>query len=147
MSANIDNTRKAYAAFGSGDIATLLELIAPDCSWHVGGRSPLAGDYIGHDQILGYFGKLAEMTDGTFTATLDDVGELAGGMVTSLVTLRGTRNGVTIETRSMQLAKNNAAGQVQECWWFEEDAYAADEFFTDQQIVLPGQQVKATLPV
>ena len=139
MSINLDNTRKAYAAFGSGDIATLLDLIAPDCIWHVGGNNPLAGDYVGHEQILGYFGQLAGMTDGTFKAELVDLGELSGGLVTCLVKLSGTRRGDTLQARMMQLARNNGAGQVQECWWFAEDERALDTFFTDQHIVLPGQ--------
>lgn len=139
MSRNTDNTRKAYAAFASGDIATLSELIAPDCVWHINGRNPLAGTYTGHEEILTYFGRLAEETDGTFKAELTDVGELSGGMVTALVQLSGTRQGATISERSIQLARNNDAGQVAECWWFAEDPYAADEFFGSATIVLPSQ--------
>ena len=73
MSTNIDNTRKGYKAFAEGDLATLTELIAPDCVWHVGGRSQLTGDYTGHDEIFSYFGKLMELTDGTFRADLAEV--------------------------------------------------------------------------
>ena len=140
MSTNIDNNRKAYKAFAEGDITTLLELIAPDCIWHVGGRSQLAGDYVGHDQIMGYFGKLAELTDGTFSARLDDCAELPGsGMIVSLVTTSGTRNGVTLEGRLIELGRINDKGQLAECWWFSEDQYAGDEFFGMSEIVLPAQ--------
>ena len=139
MTTNIDNTKKAYAAFGSGDIATLTALIAPDCVWHVGGRSHLAGDYVGHEQILGYFGKLYELTDGTFSAVLDDVGETEAGLVTCVVTLSGRREGRTLTTRMIEIGRPNEAGQVAECWWFAEDAYAADEFFGPSMIVLPEQ--------
>jgi ketosteroid isomerase-like protein len=139
MSRNIDNTKKAYAAFGSGDIATLTELIAPDCIWHVGGQSQLAGDYVGHEQILGYFGKLYELTDGTFSATLDDVGETEAGLVTCIVSLSGRRDGETLTTRMIEIGRANSAGQVAECWWFAEDAYAADAFFGPAVIVLPQQ--------
>jgi ketosteroid isomerase-like protein len=139
MSVNIDNTKRAYAAFGTGDLATLTELIAPDCVWHVGGRSQLAGDYIGHEQILGYFGKLYELTDGTFTATLDDIGETESGLVTCVVTLGGRREGNALTTRMIEMGRANAAGQLAECWWFAEDSYAADEFFGPSMIVLPEQ--------
>jgi hypothetical protein len=140
MSISIDNTKKAYAAFASGDIATLLETIAPDCVWHVSGRSVLTGDYVGHEQILGYFAKLAELTDGTFTATLSDVGETEAGLVTCIVTLAGSRDGTTLTTRMVEIGRANAAGQLAECWWFAEDAYAADAFFGPAQIVLPEQK-------
>ncbi|MBK5305900.1 MAG: nuclear transport factor 2 family protein [Frankiaceae bacterium] len=139
MSVNIDNTKRAYAAFGEGDIATLTELIAPDCIWHVGGRSQLTGDYVGQEQILGYFAKLYELTDGTFSATLTDIGETEAGLATCIVTLHGRRNGTKLETRMVEIGQANAAGQVAECWWYAEDAYAVDEFFGPAQIVLPEQ--------
>ena len=139
MSTNIENTKKAYAAFGTGDIATLTELIAPDCVWHVGGRSQLAGDYVGHEQILNYFGKLYELTDGTFTATLDDVGETEAGLVTCVVKVAGRREGRSLTTRMIEMGRSNDAGQLAECWWFAEDAYTADEFFGPATIVLPEQ--------
>jgi ketosteroid isomerase-like protein len=142
-STNIENTRRAYRAFGEGDIGTLTSLIAPDCIWHVTGRSVLSGDYVGYEQILSYFAKLAELTNGTFKAELVDVGELSGGLITCLVRISGKRNGQTLDTRMVEIGKANAAGQVQECWWFAEDAYAGDEFFGPQQIVLPGQKPKA----
>jgi ketosteroid isomerase-like protein len=139
MGTNSENTKKAYAAFGAGDIATLTELIAPDCIWHVGGRSQLAGDYVGHEQILGYFGTLYQLTEGTYTASLDDVGETEAGLVTCMVTLNARREGRVLTTRMVQIGRPNAAGQVAECWWFAEDAYASDEFFGPATIVLPEQ--------
>jgi ketosteroid isomerase-like protein len=147
MTKNIENTKRAYAAFGSGDMATLTDLIAPDCIWHVGGRSQVAGDYVGHEQIFGYFGKLYELTDGTFSATLDDVGETEGGMVTCLVTTKGTRNGKTVTSRLVEIGRANAAGQVAECWWFSEDQYAGDEFFGPAEIALPTQSSRTATPV
>jgi ketosteroid isomerase-like protein len=144
MSRNVDNTKKAYAAFASGDIATVSELIAADCIWHVGGRSQLTGDYVGQEQILGYFAKLFELTDGTFSVRLDDIGETEAGLVTCVVTLTGTRNGKTLTTRMVETGRSNAAGQLAEAWWYAEDGYAADEFFGPAQIVLPDQTKVAT---
>jgi ketosteroid isomerase-like protein len=147
MSKNIDNTRKAYNAFGAGDIPTLLELIAPDCIWHVGGQSAIAGTYTGHDEILGYFGQLATLSGGTFKVELLDVVEMPKtGLVTALVNSTVTINGKTTEVRMMELARANERGQVAECWWFSEDQYAQDAAFGPQQIVLPsqtGQPVRA----
>jgi ketosteroid isomerase-like protein len=143
MSINIDNTRKAYAAFASGDIATLQELIAPDCVWHVGGRSPIAGTYTGHDQILGYFGQLAEQSGGTFKAELVDCAELPStGMVIALVQTSGTINGTATDVRMVELGRSDDQGRLAECWWFSEDQYAQDEAFMPQEIVLPGQKAQ-----
>lgn len=140
MSVNLDNTRTAYAAFAAGDIATVLELVAPDCVWHVGGRSQLAGDYVGHEQILGYFGLLLELSEGTFTVTLDDVAESATTqMVTSVVSLTATRQGKTLQTRMILLGRSDDSGRLAECWWFTEDAYAVDAFWGVAEIRLPEQ--------
>ena len=147
MSTNIENTKKAYAAFASGDIATLTDLIAPDCTWHVGGRNPLSGDYVGHEAILGYFGKLFELTEGTFAVELVDLAELPStGLMTCLVRVTGTRNGQTLDMRMIELGRANHKNQIVECWWFPEDAYAGDEFFASTQIVLP-EQTTATATV
>ena len=57
---NVEYARRGYAAFGSGDLATLSELIADDAVWHAQGVGPLSGDYHGRDQVFGFFGRLAE---------------------------------------------------------------------------------------
>lgn len=145
MSLAIDNTCRAYKAFAEGDLPTVTSVLAPDCTWHVGGRSAIAGDYTGHDQTLGYFGKLFELTDGTFSVELTDLAELPmTGLVTCLVNARGTRNGTTITSRMIQLSRVDEDGILRECWWFQEDQYAADAFFGPARIVLPAQGAAPT---
>jgi ketosteroid isomerase-like protein len=140
MSINIENTKKAYAAFSAGDIATVIDLITPDCVWHVGGRSAAAGTYVGHDQILGYFAKLMELSEGTFKVDLLDVAELpATRMVISLVNSTVIRNGATIDVRMVQLSREDEAGHLAECWWFSEDQYLQDASLGAAEIVLPTQ--------
>ncbi len=71
--ANEDLVRQGYKAFGEGDMDTLRSLFAPDAVHVATGNSPVAGEYKGVDAILGYYGKLFELSDGTFTATLEAV--------------------------------------------------------------------------
>jgi ketosteroid isomerase-like protein len=59
---NVALVRRGYAAFGSGDMGTLRELIAADVVWHSGGNNPLTGDYEGIDATLGLFGRLFEIS-------------------------------------------------------------------------------------
>ncbi|GAC1445234.1 MAG: hypothetical protein NVS3B26_11420 [Mycobacteriales bacterium] len=140
MSTNIENTKKSYAAFSAGDIPTVLEHMATDCVWHVGGRSAIAGTYTGHDQILGYFGKLVELSGGTFAVELVDLAELpATGMVTALVNTTMTIDGTTTQVRMIELGRTNAQGQLAECWWFSEDQYALDAALAPATIVLPQE--------
>ena len=58
--------RRGYEAFATGDMATLNELFADDIVWHVPGRSQLAGDFRGKEEVFGNFQKVAELTGGTF---------------------------------------------------------------------------------
>jgi uncharacterized protein len=69
--ANEDLVRQGYKAFGEGDMDTLRSLFAPDAVHVAPGNNPLAGEYKGVDAILDYYGKLFELSDGTFTAELE----------------------------------------------------------------------------
>lgn len=71
--ANEELVRKGYKAFGEGDMDTLRSLFAPDAVHVATGNNPLAREYKGVDDILGYYGKLFELSDGTFTAELGSV--------------------------------------------------------------------------
>jgi ketosteroid isomerase-like protein len=86
--------RKGYQAFNAYDLETLRSLFAADVIQHVPGRGPLAGTYKGVDNVLGYYGKLAELTDGTFRADLVDVHGDGRGHVVAVHQLSSMRNGV-----------------------------------------------------
>jgi ketosteroid isomerase-like protein len=85
--------RRGYAAFNSGDMDTLRTILAHDCVQHVPGSGPVAGTYKGLDAVLGYYAKLAELTDGTFRAHLIDVFGDGQGHVTSLHQISAVRHG------------------------------------------------------
>lgn len=87
--------RKGYAAFNSGDLATLATLFSHDIQVHVPGNSVLAGAYKGVDAVFGYYGKIAELTNGTFRAHLVETHSDGAGHVTAVHQTIGTRNGVT----------------------------------------------------
>src|SRR5205085_3579527 len=67
---NAATMRRAYAAFNSGDMNTLIALFDDGVVWHLPGRSRFADDYQGRDATLAYFGQLAQETGGTFRAEL-----------------------------------------------------------------------------
>lgn len=71
--ANEDLVRQGYKAFGEGDMDTLRSLFASDAVHVATGNNPLSGEYKGVDAILGYYGKLFELSDGTFSAELETV--------------------------------------------------------------------------
>jgi ketosteroid isomerase-like protein len=89
---NVDILRRAYAAFAAGDVPTVLGLFSPDITWHVPGRSPLSGDYKGHEDVVGFFTKSMELSGGTLRIDVDElIG--SGDTVVALTTVSARRNG------------------------------------------------------
>jgi uncharacterized protein len=120
--------RRAYAAFNSGDIDTLIALFDEGAVWHLPGRSRFADDYQGRDATLAYFGQLAQDTGGTFQAELqhllaDDQGRVIG-MQRSTAQRDGKRldvgNCIVFELRD---------GRITDGREHFHDLYAWDEFW------------------
>jgi ketosteroid isomerase-like protein len=65
--------RRAYDAFGKGDMPAVLETLSPDITWHIPGRSPLSGRYKGYDEVLGFFSKSMQLSGGTLVVTADEI--------------------------------------------------------------------------
>ena len=60
--ANAEVVRRGYSAFANADMDGIQSLFADDVVWHIGGRSPLTGDYGGKEAVLGFPGDLASQT-------------------------------------------------------------------------------------
>lgn len=95
----IELVRRGYEAFNTGDIDTLVKLMAHDVVHHVPGSSPLAGEYKGIESVLGYYSALGVATDGTFRADLIDCHADGRGHVVAIHQITATRNGVTRVSR------------------------------------------------
>ena len=95
---NVTLIRKGFAAFNSGDLATLTDLLAVDCVQHMVGDGPLSGDYKGRDAIFEMYGKIAELSEGTYRAELTDVYANDHRCV-ALYTGTATRNGRSVTER------------------------------------------------
>ena len=125
---NEDLARKGYQAFSTGDMDTLNELFADDVVWHLGGRSPLAGDYRGKDEVFGVLGKFAELSGGTFKLDVHDI--LANDEhVVALVKATAQRDGKSLDDNGVQVL-HVKDGKVTESWFHPGDTYASDEFFS-----------------
>jgi ketosteroid isomerase-like protein len=119
--------RKGYQAFNTGDVATLMELFDEDVVEHQPGNNVMAGEYKGRDAVLGFYGRLAQETNGTFRAELERV--LAND--TRVVTLHHStaeRNGKRLDCRTSLVfqLRDGKAVDIDTC---DEDPSAWDEFF------------------
>ncbi len=126
---NEELVRKGYDAFSRGDMDTLRnEIFAPDIVFHVPGNSPLAGDYRGFDEVLGFFGRLDELSGGTFKIEVHDV--LANDEhVVSLDVSTAEREGKRLEDKSA-LVQRVKDGKLVESWVHPADPPAFDEFWS-----------------
>ena len=126
---NEDQLRRGYEAFANGDMDTLVSLWTDDIVWHSPGRSPLAGDYKGAEEILGLFAQLVERSGGTFSVELHDV--LANDTHgVGLSVGRAERNGKTLETKDA-IVFHFRGDKISEVWLQSFDQYAGDEFWSD----------------
>ena len=99
-----------------------------DFRYHVPGRSLLAGDYEGQEQMLGQSARTFELTGGTFSAELHDT--LANDEhAVQLVTTRGERAGKQLN-QNMVLVYHFRDGKITEVWTHPTDLYAYDEFWS-----------------
>ena len=76
---------------------TLGSLFAADVVHSATGNNPIAGDYKGVDDVLGYYGKLFELTDGTFKAELASAKAEGDDKVISTHRAKGQRGGKTLD--------------------------------------------------
>jgi uncharacterized protein len=73
---NVRIVKDGYAAFRQGDIQGLLALFAEDIEWIVPGEGlPLAGTYSGLARVAGFFQKVSEMLEISFTEPREFVAE------------------------------------------------------------------------
>ncbi len=125
---NVEIARRGYAAFGTGDMTTLNELIADDAVWHLGGRNSLTGDYEGKSAIFEMFARLGQESEGTMKIELHDV--LANGdhiVALTKVSAGGSRGSLSTRTCDTSHVRD---GQITEFWSFGEDPYAWDEYWS-----------------
>ncbi len=124
---HIARMREAYLAFGKGDLDALQEIWSPDLRWHTPGTHPLAGTYEGIPAVLGFLGRVLEVTGGTFRA--EPQTSCAGGdLGIAVVRLTGQRDDRTLDVVNAQLSRF-VNGRVVEFRDTSSDLASLDRFF------------------
>ena len=124
---NLQRMRDGYAAFAKGDLAAFDELWADDIRWHNSGENPISGTFVGRQEIFEMFGRLAELTEGTFrleprAIVADDQWGFAAVMLSAH---RGERSLETMDVHTVRLVD----GRVTEFWQTSTEPVRADEFY------------------
>ncbi|MBK5111335.1 MAG: nuclear transport factor 2 family protein [Thermoleophilia bacterium] len=126
---NAELVRRGYAAFNSGDMATLTELFDENASWHTPGRSPIAGDHVGRDAAFAQFGRYGGDTGGTFQAELQEVLADDDGRVVGIHHNSAERNGKQLDVDCC-LVFEIRDGRVVDGREYFSDTQAWDEFWS-----------------
>ncbi|MEZ5320367.1 MAG: nuclear transport factor 2 family protein [Vicinamibacterales bacterium] len=97
---NLTIMKRTLQAFQTGDVPTLGQLMAPDVVWRLPGKRVLSGDYRGQQAVFGLFGRLMELTGGTFKVeSLDILANDRGGVLIDRLTAE--REGRSLDIRVM----------------------------------------------
>jgi len=129
---SVENTatmQRAYDAFNTGDMDTLVEIFDESIVWHLPGRSSMANDYQGRDATLAYFGQLAERTGGTFRAELERLTADEDGRVIGVQRSTADRNGDHLDVLNC-IVFHVEDGRVTDGREHFQDLYAWDEFWS-----------------
>jgi ketosteroid isomerase-like protein len=124
---NLEFLRKGYDAFEKGDIDTVMTTFADDVVGHVAGKSQLAGDYKGKQEVMGLFAKLMEISGGTFKEEVHDIlANETHGVALSTTTAR--RDGKTLSLKTLEV-HHIENGKITEFWAWSEDQDADAQFW------------------
>lgn len=126
---NLETVRKGYAAFVSGDMDTLMALYSDDAVHIVPGDSLISGAHKGKENILGLYGKLFELSDGTIQIRLDHVLSDGGDQVVAIHTSSMEKNGETV-TQTEALLFTLTDGKVAEIQDFFADIALSNSLFS-----------------
>ena len=126
---NAELLRRGYDAFAEGDVPGVLALFSPEIKWHVPGRNLLSGDYTGHDEVVGFFQKMGELSGGTFELVVHDILDNGADKVVVLVTENAERNGTAVAFEAVHVwrVQDGLATRFQA---FQHDDHDMDAFWS-----------------
>ncbi len=119
--------RSAHEAFTKGDTEALKRIIDPEIVWEIPGKSLVSGQHRGYEELFAYFGKLREVTGGTFKVVLTDT-LVSERHVVLLEAIRATRDGKTLDVELVLIAQIRE-GRIAHVRDRFSDQYAWDEFW------------------
>ncbi len=112
--------------FTRGDLAAVGTHFADDATWDLPGRSRIASEYKGRDQILGFLAKSYELSGGTLRLELIDILGSDWGAV-QVQHVRANQSGRVLDCVEV-LAHEIIDGQIVRTF-HRPDQYAIDAFF------------------
>lgn len=125
---NVHVVKSFFEAFCNNDMQGVRSVLAEDAIFHIPGNSALSGDYRGFDRIMGFFGKVRELSNGTFKPEVRKI--LSNGdKAFVLQHVTGAREGKTLDMDGAFVI-HMEGGRWKELWAFHFDDDQADRFWS-----------------
>jgi hypothetical protein len=126
-----DQVRRLEAwldAYGGHDRQTMLDSLADDAVWHVGGTHRHSGDYRGRDEILGYFDAIRDATADTMR--LEPIEVIANDRHgAAFLRVTAERDGRRLDSVVADAFRFDDEGRIVEFWASNSNQAAIDEFW------------------
>jgi ketosteroid isomerase-like protein len=127
--AQVTRTREFLDTFARGHLDALADFFSEDVVWHVAGRHPLSGDYIGREALMSYFKRAGEESGGSLK--LEPDGILANDHHIALfLRVTGERDGKTLDIEMAEVMNVGPDGLWTEFSSMPDDQAAVDEFWS-----------------
>ncbi len=128
MHPNGKTIKEAYDAFGRGDMPTVFGILDKGIQWHVPGQSRLSGDYRGHDEVMGFFKKCMELSEGTLRIDVHDLvaNDSTVFVLCTVSATRASQRGEFLEVHFWRMVN----GRPVEFREFQGDEYTENKFWT-----------------
>ena len=128
MTSNSERLAEAMAAVTRGDVEGFADiLLADDIVWHWPGRSSVAGDYRGRDEVIGLIRGFHSLTGGRLRVEPVDILEGAEYLM-SFTHVTADQEGSHLDVMMADAMRFGDDGRVVEYWTLSNDQAAVDAF-------------------
>ena len=128
MTSNSERLAEAMAAVTRGDVEDFADiLLADDIVWHWPGRSSVAGDYRGRDEVIGLIRGFHQLTQGKLRVEPVDILE-GDEYLMSFTHVTADQEGSHLDVMMADAMRFGDDGRVIEYWTLSNDQKAVDAF-------------------
>ena len=119
-------SRCLWNAIADADVPVLRQVLAPKTVWHMPGRSPLAGTYVGVDAVLEFMAHIGELCDDLRSDLIDVFVSESGAVLRYAVTARRGPHELQVEQLFLTRIRD---GRVEQARFVPLDQEAYDRFW------------------
>ena len=128
MTTNSERLAEAMAAVSRGDVEGFADiLLADEIVWHWPGRSSVAGDYRGREEVIGLIRGFHELTQGRLRVEPVDILE-GREYLMSFTHVTADQEGGHLDVTMADAMRFGDDGRVVEYWTLSNDQQAVDAF-------------------